>query len=37
MIHKSDCTAILLVTTVIPVRSKCMKSTKTSDFKFLND
>ena len=37
IMHKSDCTMILLITTMTSVRSKHMKSTKTSDFKFLND
>jgi len=34
---KSDCNATLLVITVIPIWSDQMKSTKTSNFTFLND
>ena len=37
IMYKSDCTTTLLVTTVIPIMSECIKLTKTSDFEFLND
>ena len=35
MMYKSDCTATLLITIIVPVRSEWIKLTKTSDFKFL--
>ena len=35
--YKSNCIVILLITTMTPIRSEHMKSTKTSDFKFLNN
>ena len=35
--YKSDYTMTLLITTMISVRSEQMKSTKTSDFEFLNN
>ena len=37
MMCKSDCDATVLVTTVIPIWSDQIKSTKISDFAFLND
>ena len=37
MICKSDCVAILLVTTIIPKRSNQIKSTRTLDFTFLSN